>query len=259
MNEIEPRYEVTRKDLAKDKALKFGAWIVPALLAIIPALIFFALFLFSSATPTAFTFLFLSLASLVGGFLLGLIITGGILYYRSNWLKKVRERIAVDGIKAQEVDWFKNELTATEKKSLKEIEAKNLLLADAFRDTLAARLTATRILKSSKQELLLVERRQNKLKYLKSENSANLQNELKEDLKKLNQIKTEAEEMRIEAETRLQMIDAASRRGTNLADSELALKKLSARTAQLPLALESAKMEDEIRRELEKEMGELKN
>ncbi len=86
-----------------------------------------------------------------------------------------------------------------------------------------------------------------------------MQNELKEDLKKLNQIKTEAEEMRIEAETRLQMIDAASRRGTNLADSELALKKLSARTAQLPLALESAKMEDEIRRELEKEMGELKN
>ncbi len=259
MNELEPRYEVTRKDLAKDKALKVGAWVVPTLLAIIPALIFFALFLFSSATPTAFTFLFLSLASLVGGFLLGLIITGGILYYRSNWLKKVRERIAVDGIKAQEVDWFKNELTATEKKSLKEIEAKNLLLADAFRDTLAARLTATRILKSSKQELLLVERRQNKLKYLKSENSANLQNELKEDLKKLNQIKTEAEEMRIEAETRLQMIEAANRRGTNLADSELALKKLSARTAELPLALESAKMEDEIRRELEKEMGELKN
>ncbi len=259
MYELEPRYEVTRKDLAKDKALKFGAWIVPALLAIIPALIFFALFLFSSATPTAFTFLFLSLASLVGGFLLGLIITGGILYYRSNWLKKVRERIAVDGIKAQEVNWFKNELTATEKKSLKEIEAKNLLLADAFRDTLAARLTATRILKSSKQELLLVERRQNKLKYLKSENSANLQNELKEDLKKLNQIKTEAEEMRIEAETRLQMIDAASRRGTNLADSELALKKLSARTAELPLALESARMEEEIRRELEKELGELKN
>jgi hypothetical protein len=259
MNELEPRYEVTRSDLTKDKALKFGAWIMPALLAIIPALIFFVLFLFSSATPTAFTFLFLSLATLVGGFILGLIFTGGLLYYRSNWLKKVRERIAVDGIKAHEVEWFKNELTATEKKSLKEIEAKNLLLADAFRDTLAARLTATRILKTSKQELLLVERRQNKLKYLKSENSENLQKELKEDLNKLNRIKAEAEEMRVEAETRIQMIDAASRRGTNLADSELALKKLSARTAELPLALESARMEDEIRRELEKEMGEMKN
>lgn len=254
MNELQPRYEVTRGDLRKDKALKFGAWMVPVLLAIIPALIFFALFLFSGAPATAFTFLFLGLASLVGGFLIGLIATGGILYYRSNWLKKVRERIAVDGIKAREVDWFRHELTINEKKSLKEIEAKNLLLADAFRDTLAARLTATRILKSSRQEVLLAERRQNKLKYLKSENSSNLQDELKEDLKKLNQIKTEAAEMLTESETRLQMIEAASRRGTDLAGNELALKKLAARTAELPLALESTKMEEEIRRELEKEL-----
>ncbi len=80
-----------------------------------------------------------------------------------------------------------------------------------------------------------------------------MQEELKEDLKKLENIKSEAEEMRIEAETRLQMIDAASRRGTNLADSELTLKKLAARTSELPLALEAAKMDEELRRELESE------
>jgi len=257
MNELEPRYEVTRRDLAKDKALKYGAWSAPVLLSVIPALIFFILFfLFGSTTPAAATFFFLSLISLAAGFVLGLIATGGILYYRSRWLAKVRERIAVDGIKAQEVDWFMNELTTTEKKSLKEIEAKDLLLADAFRDTLAARLTATRILKATKSELLLVQRRQNKLKYLKSENSSNFQEELKDDLEKLNKIKTEAEEMRVEAETRVQMIEAAARRGTNLADTELALKKLSARTAELPMALESAKMEQKILKELEKELGE---
>lgn len=258
MNELSTRKEVTRRDLTKDKLLKFSAWTVPVLLAIIPALIFFVLFLFSTATPTAFTLLFLSAATLVGGFLLGLIFTGGILYYRSNWLKKVRERIAVEGIKAEEVQWFTNELTTNEKRSLKELEAKDLLLADAFRDTLAARLTATRILKSSKLELNLIQRRQNKLKHLKTENSASLQNALKEDFTKLNQIKNEAEEMRVEAETRIQMIEAANRRGTTLADSELALKKLAARTAELPLALESARMEDEIRRELEKETDEIK-
>jgi len=60
--------------------------------------------------------------------------------------------------------------------------------------------------------------------------------------------------MHIEAETRLQMIEAAARRGGSVAETELALKKLSARTAELPLALESAKMEEEIRRELEKEI-----
>ena len=249
MSELEPRYEVRRQDLVKDKALKIGAWTSPVLLSLIPALILFGIFLFSNAVP----FFFLSLISLAVGFVLGLMVTGGILFYRSRWLAAVRERIAVDGIKAQEVEWFKHELTTGEKKSLKEIESKNLLLADAFRDTLAARLTATRILKSTKHELLLVKRRQNKLKYLKSENSNNLQEDLKYDLEKLDKIKTEASEMLTEAETRLQMIEAASRRGTNLADSELALKKLAARTSELPLALESARMEDEIRRELEKD------
>ena len=252
MNELQPRYEITRRDAAKDKALKYGAWIAPVLLAVIPAVTLFIFSLFSSGATVAM-FVFFSLIALVAGFLIGLIVTGGILFYRSRWLAGVRERLAVDGIKANEVDWFAHELTTAEKKSLKEIERKDLLLADAFRDTLAARMTATRILKSSKQELLLVQRRQNKLKYLKSENSASLQEELKTDLEKLSNIKTEAEEMRVEAETRLQMIEAAARRGGSIADSELALKKLSARTSELPLALESARMEDEIRKELENE------
>jgi hypothetical protein len=255
MNELQPRYEITRKDLAKNKALKYGALTVPVLLAVVPAIAFFAASLLATGATTAM-FVFFSLISLVVGFILGLIVTGGILFYRSRWLAEVRERLAVDGIKANEVEWFQHELTTAEKKSLKEIEKKDLLLADAFRDTLAARLTATRILKSSKNELLLVQRRQNKLKYLKSENSANLQEELKTDIEKLSKIKNEAEEMRVEAETRLQMIEAASRRGGSVAETELALKKLSARTQELPLALESAKMEDEMRRELEKELDE---
>jgi len=49
----------------------------------------------------------------------------------------------------------------------------------------------------------------------------------------------------------LMMIERASKHGTNFSETELALKKLSAQTSQLPLALESAKMEEEIRKELE--------
>lgn len=253
MNQLQPRYEITRRDLAKDKALKYGAWLAPVTLSVVPATAFFAFSLFATGATTAM-FVFFSLIALVAGFLIGLAITGGIFYYRSRWLADVRERLAVDGIKANEVDWFKHELTTNEKKSLKEIERKDLLLADAFRDTLASRMTAARILKSTKQELLLVQRRQNKLKYLKSENSTSLQEELKTDADKLERIKNEAEVVRVEAETRLQMIEAASRRGGNFADTELALKKLSARTSELPLALESARMEDEMRREIEKEL-----
>jgi hypothetical protein len=49
------------------------------------------------------------------------------------------------------------------------------------------------------------------------------------------------------------MIEAAAARGIDMADSELALKKLSARTAELPLALRAAQMEEEVRREIEAE------
>lgn len=257
MNELKRNYTVTRKDLAKDKALVYGAWASPILFAIVPALVFFALYIvFGAASPAvAATYLFLSLISLVVGAGAGLAVSGGLLFQRARWSARLRERIAVDGIKAHEVDWFKKELTSGEKQSLKQIEAKNQpLLIDAFRENLAVRLTAARILKSTKQEILLVERRQNKLKYLKSENSSALQKELNQDLEKLRQIKSEAEAMRVESETRLQMIDAASRRGTNLAESELTLKKLAARTSALPLALEEAKMEREIRMEIEKEL-----
>ena len=253
MNELEPRYEITRRDLAKDKALKYGAWLAPATLSVVPAIVLFVLSLPASGV-TAATFVFFSLIALVAGFFLGLIVSGGLMYYRSRWLSAVRERLAVDGIKANEVEWFRQELTTQEKQSLREIERKDLLLADAFRDTLAARLTAARILKSSKTEILLVQRRQNKLKYLKSENSNNLQAELKDDLEKLSKIKNEAEAMRVEAETRLQMIEAAARRGGNISDAELALKKLSARTAELPLALEAAKESAEIEAEIRKEL-----
>ena len=97
--------------------------------------------------------------------------------------------MAVDGIRAEEVGWFKNELTPAEKKALKEIESKNLLLADAYRETLASRLTATRIIKSSRKELSYANRRENKLKYLKAENSENFLKEIKSDIDKLSGIK----------------------------------------------------------------------
>lgn len=246
MNELQ-RYEVTQKDLVKDKALKIGAISLPIALSVIPAAIFTLL---SLTNPWFFA---IAIISLIGGFIIGLIASGGLMMYRSKWLKDVRERLAIDGIKASEVGWFMNELTGAEKRSLKEIEAKNLLLGDAFRETVAARLTSTRILKSVKQELMLTQRRQNKLKYQKTESSENFQKELAQDIEKLTKIKSEAEEMKIEAENRMMMIERASKHGTNFSETELALKKLSAQSAQLPLALESAKMEEEIRKQLEAE------
>ncbi|HEY8561413.1 MAG TPA: hypothetical protein VIL74_13635 [Pyrinomonadaceae bacterium] len=252
MKELQPGYEITRRDVAKDKMLKIGAWSLPFAIPVVPAAIFFFLFMLATTTPQAAVWGSLILISLIGGFILGLIISGGLMLYRSRWLANVRERLAVDGIKAEEVEWFKHELTAAERRSLQEVEAKNLLLGDALRDSLAARLTATRIQKSAKQELALIKRRQSKLKYSKAENSASFQEELDRDYEKVSQIQKEAEKMLIEAENRMHQIETAARHGSNFAETELALKKLSARTSELPLALESARMEEEIRKELEK-------
>jgi hypothetical protein len=255
MNELEARYDVTKKDLARGRRMKIGAWTAPVLLSAVPFLLFFILmFVFGSTPPAAATFLFLGIISGIIGLVMGLIISGVLAYRYSNWTKEMRERIAADGIKAEEIDWFRNELKSTEKKALKEMQARDALLADAYRETLASRLTATRIVKSSKRELLLARRRENKLKYLKAENSREFQEEVKNDIEKISSINDEAQLMLAEAESRLQMIEAAAMRGGSLADSELALKKLSARTKELPLALEAAKMHDEVRREIEEEM-----
>jgi hypothetical protein len=252
MNELTPIYEVTKKDLSKGRNLKIGAWSAPFVLGGIPAVVFlFLTIVFGTTPPIAATFFFLGLILTVIGFISGLALSGFFAYRYSTWTKEMRERIAADGIKASEVDWFRNEMKTSEKKALRDVERGDPLLADAYRETLASRLTATRIIKSSKRELLLARRRETKLKYLKSQNAERFLEEVKGDVEKISSINTEAKEMLIEAESRLQMIEAAATRGTNLANAELALERLSARTAELPLALEAAKMQEEIRKELE--------
>lgn len=253
---ITTKYELTKKDISKDRRLKVTAAALPVVVSVLPSLLFFVLFvLFGLGNPPAgITFLFFTVVSFVVGLVLGLGGSVATLVYRSRWLAGVREKLAIDGIKANEVDWFRNELKSEEKKALKELRSRNMLLADAYQETLASRLTATRIIKSTKNELLLAKRRKNKLKYLKSERMDEFEAEIDRDIENLSSIRTEAEEMLFEAESRLQMIEAASRRGTELAGNEMALKRLSARSEQLPLALEEAKMTEEFRKELVEEL-----
>ncbi|MEZ5306848.1 MAG: hypothetical protein R2684_06855 [Pyrinomonadaceae bacterium] len=251
------RYEVTNSDLRKDKMMRYGAAGLPLVTAALPAGLFFGLTLLSGATPVAGMFLILSVISLFAGFILGSIGSGVVLYRRSKWLAELRDRIAADGIKTNEVNWFRKELKSEEKKVLAELESRNPLLGDAYRETLASRLTATRIIQSSGRELVLAKRRKNKIKYLNSEKLEEFSAEIDRDVETLSQIREDAREMEAEALSRLQMIEAAARRGSELAGTEVALKRLSERSRELPLALEAAKIEDEIRRELNEGFDEL--
>jgi hypothetical protein len=247
------KYELTANDRRWARIYALAPFWSSVLISIPLPILFFILFVLATATATKAMFFFLIFIS--GGvmFAIGLMIGLMIFLYGRQWRADLREKLAADGIKTNEVDWFLHELTTAERRSLKELERSNRLLADAYRETLASRLTAARILKTTKQELQLVQRRQNKIKYLKKANTEELETELKSDAERLEKVKNEAKELRDEAETRLQMIEAAARRGTQLADTETALKRLSARSAELPMALESARMEDEARQELEKD------
>ena len=254
MSELTSKYDISPRELARGRNLKMAAWLSPVVLTIPIAIITFVLvFLLAGSPPVAATMLFLGLVVTVLGLFTGLILSGIFAYRYSNWKDAMRERIAADGITAEEVEWFKRELRPAEKRALREISASDELLADAYRETVASRLTASRIIKSSKKELLLTQRRQQKLRQLKTERSKQFQSEVQKDLEKLSEINTEAKQMLIEAESRLQMIEAAAMRGGNLAGSEVALKKLAARAAELPLALEAARMHQEAVDELESE------
>jgi hypothetical protein len=251
---VNQHYELTNRDRRKNALLRYGARLSPLLLAIpLPAIFLVLYLIFGTTTNAAAFYIFLALLSAGVGFAIGIILMIALIFYRNAWLRNLREQLATDGIKTNEVDWFTNELTSAERRSLKELDRTNRLLADAYRETLGSRLTATRILKNSKNELLLVERRQNKLKYLKGENTKSLQEELSMDKERLETVRNEAEDLLVESQTRLETIEAAARRGTALAGNEQALKQLSERTRQLPIALEAAKLEEEIRRELENE------
>lgn len=257
MNDLPSRYDISPRELARGRNLRIAAWTAPFLLAGVPAIVFAILFiLFTSTPPAAAAVFFFGLILTVLGFVIGLGLSGFFAYRLSHWTKDMRERIAADGIRAEEIDWFRNELKSSEKRALKEIERGDPLLADAYRETLASRLTASRIIRSSKRELLLTQRRRLKLKQLKPENEKRFIEEVKRDEAKVRSIQDEAKQMLAEAESRLYMIEAASLRGTGLADSEVALKKLAARAKELPLALEHARMTDDLSRELETELEE---
>lgn len=245
MNETDKSGKLSASDHMMARVLQWAPWLGFLLVALPVPLFFFVRYLMS-AQDMAFHML-ATLTSLAIGSLAGLMVTLFLLMYRRSWEKKIRDKMAKDGVTASELPWFMSELTPAERQALKGIEAQDPLLADAYRETLANRITAARVIASTKREMLLVERRLNRVAYIEGGDTVALQAELMADRQHLEQIKTEGTERRAEAETRLQMIEAAASRGATWAETNLALQRLDANRNQLPLALESARLDQELR------------
>src|SRR5215204_4724507 len=186
--------KLSGKDATTARLLKVAPWLAVAATSLPAPLVFLVLFLSTAATDSAALYLFLAGLSLTLGFALGVVIAALLLMYRRRWLSKLRDQLASDGITANEVVWFRSELTSAERKALAEIERSNPLLADAYMETLANRLTASRIISRSRREMLKVERQLNRARTLKTPESKSLQQELSADHERLEHVRQEASE-----------------------------------------------------------------
>lgn len=246
MSLSQPEGKLSTKDATTARVLKFAPWIAVLVTSIPAPLLFLVLFLTATATDSAAVFLLLAGLSLTLGFALGVVIAAILLIYRRKWLSKLRDRLASDGITANEVVWFRSELTSAERAALKEMEQSNPLLADAYMETLANRLTASRIIARSKRELLRVERRLNRARTLGTPESKKLQRDLSEDHDRLKHLLGQANEHLSQAKTRLQVIEATASRKLSQGDTDLMMQRLGSAQDQLPLVLEIAELERQM-------------
>jgi hypothetical protein len=242
---------LSNREAAIARVLKIAPWISILATSLPGPILFIFLFLTTAATDSAAVYLLLAGLSLAVGFSLGLLIAAVLFIYRRRWLSRLRDRLASDGITANEVVWFRSELTSAERAALSEIQKSNPLLADAYLETLASRLTASRIISKSRREILRVERRLNRARSLSTSDAASLQEDLTADRERLDQLRQQASQHLARSRTRLQEIEATATRKLNEEETELMMHRLGATQDQLPLVLEIAQLEREALKEVQ--------
>lgn len=213
-------------------------------------IIFLTLFLTSATTDSAAVYLLLSFISMGFGLVVGSLLLILILLYRKRWYGRFRDRLAADGITAAEVPWFASELSTEERTTWRDLTQKNPLLADAYCETLAARLTATRIMTRARGEKLKIERQLNRTRNFQNVDTGSLLADLVSDRERLEVLRQEATHRLSEAKARLQTIEATANRTLNQTETDLMLRRLAASQEQLPLALEMANLERDALREI---------
>jgi len=220
-------------------------WVSVALVTLPMPLVFLALFLASTTTESAAVYFALGLVSLGIGAVIGIVIAVYMLLWKRRWLAKLRDRLAADGITAAELPWFESELSSAERESLSQLNQSNSLLADAYCETLASRLTASRLMARAKSELLKLERRQNRAQEISGADATALIQELNDDRSQMEIMMAEASSRLAEAQTRLQNIEAAASRNLTQTETASMLRRLTSAQEYLPLSLEMARAEGE--------------
>lgn len=250
MELIEQTGKLTAADKRAQRVWNAAPWGALAGVTLIPPLLFTLLAIILGGTPVWL----LAIASIPVSFVLAVIAAVVLLFLRRSWRTGVRERLAADGITADEIDWFLADLSKSEKRALRSMDQDQPLLADAYRETLALRLNATRLASSARRDLLLVERRISRARYLNAPDTTVLLEELNQDRARLEQLKLEGSSRRAEAEARLQMIEAAASRGASWAETSFMLQRLDEGRKNIPLGLETERARQQLREDAEREL-----
>ena len=232
------------------QVLSWTPWLSLVLVTLPLPIVFLVLFLAAGTTESAAIYLLLSFVSMGLGLVVGLVVLIFLLLYRRRWYGRLRDRLAADGITAAEVPWFASELSSEERRIWGELKQKNPLLADAYCETLAARLTATRIIARARGEILKIERQINRTRSIQGVDTSSLLSDLITDRQRSEELRKEATARLAEAKARLQTVEAAANRGLSQKETDLMLRRLAAWQEHFPLALEMASMEQEALREI---------
>ena len=231
------------RDERTSQLLSWAPWLSFVIVALPMPIVFLVLFLAASAADSAAIYLLLSFVSMGLGLVVGLLVLILLLLYRRRWQGRFRDRLAADGITAAEVEWFASELSSEERKTWRELKQQNPLLADAYCETLAARLTATRIIARARGEKLKVERQINRTRNISGVDTSSLLSDLLSDRQRSDGLRKEATVRLAEAKARLQTIEAAANRGLSQRETDLMLRRLAASQEHFPLALEMDTLE----------------
>src|SRR4051812_26848622 len=246
---------MTAGERMKSKLLAWSPLVAFLLLALpLPA---YFLFRYFTATENVGEYMLFALTSLGVFSLFGLVAAFAVVFYRRLWERRLRERLATDGVTAEKLRWFESELTDEQRRALREMEARKPLLAGAYRETLAARVTAARVLASARRDAELVERRIRTAGGFQTSNRAELEEGLRKDRERLSRVEGEAAEHLSEMDARLLSIESLASRDASEAETETALRRLGNARENLPLGLEGLREELDAREEIERELREL--
>jgi hypothetical protein len=238
-------------DERMSQLLSWAPWLSFFMVSLPVPIVFLVLFLAAGTTEAAAIYLLLSFVSLGLGLVVGLLVLFMLLFYRRRWQSRFRDRLASDGITAAEVPWFTSELSSEERKTWGELKRKNPLLADAYCETLAARLTATRIIARARGETLKVERQINRTRNIRGVDTTKLLADLLSDRQRSEELLKEATVRLSETKARLQAIEAAANRSLSQTEIDVMLRRLAASQEHFPLALEIANLEEAALREID--------